>query len=112
MSARTAQPIMYLGGSLTAASSPMETLCTQQTGVSVTDGVSGSVDVARRVATGQEPCDILAGADYKDIDLLLNRRALRITTSCSLKGVAHTRNSRDAAAGNTFLHRTAFRRWP
>ncbi|MBO0738404.1 MAG: hypothetical protein J2P48_17825 [Alphaproteobacteria bacterium] len=37
----------------------------------MTDGVSGSVGAARRVATGQEPCEILAGADYKDIDLLL-----------------------------------------
>ena len=65
------QLIIYHAGSLTAAFSAVETLFMQQTGVCVTDVAAGSVDAARRVTTGQEPCDIFASADFEIIDLLL-----------------------------------------
>src|SRR5262252_3082177 len=65
------QLIIYHAGSLTAAFSSVETLFTQQTGVCVTDVAAGSVDAARRVTTGQEPCDIFASADFEVINLLL-----------------------------------------
>jgi molybdate/tungstate transport system substrate-binding protein len=65
------QLIIYHAGSLTAAFSPVEKLLTQQTGICVIDVAAGSVDAARRVTAGQEPCDIYASADYEDIDLLL-----------------------------------------
>jgi ABC-type molybdate transport system substrate-binding protein len=58
-------------GSLSAAFAAVEQLFTQQTGVCVTDVAAGSVDAARRITTGQEPCDIFASADFEDIDLLL-----------------------------------------
>jgi ABC-type molybdate transport system substrate-binding protein len=35
------------------------------------DVAAGSVDAARRVTAGLEPCDIYASADDKDIDVLL-----------------------------------------
>jgi ABC-type molybdate transport system substrate-binding protein len=65
------QLIIYHAGSLTAAFSAVENLFSQQTGVCVTDIAAGSVDAARRITTGQEPCDIFASADYEDIELLL-----------------------------------------
>jgi len=52
------QLIIYHAGSLTAAFSPVEKLFTQQTGICVVDVAAGSVDAARRVTAGQEPCDI------------------------------------------------------
>src|SRR5262245_46435881 len=76
-SAQTACPagapqlIIYHAGSLTAAFSQVEKLFTQQTGICVVDAAAGSVDAARRVTAGQEPCDIYASADAKDIDVML-----------------------------------------
>ena len=67
----TPQLIIYHAGSLTAGFTAVETLFTQQTGVCVIDVAAGSVDAARRITAGQEPCDIFASADFKDIDLLL-----------------------------------------
>lgn len=63
--------IIYHAGSLTAAFSAIEKLFVQQTGACITDVSSGSVDLARRVTTGQEPCDIMASADFETIELLL-----------------------------------------
>jgi molybdate/tungstate transport system substrate-binding protein len=65
------QVIVYHAGSLTAAFAKVEALFTQQTGICVVDASAGSVDAARRVTAGQEPCDIYASADDKDIDVLL-----------------------------------------
>jgi ABC-type molybdate transport system substrate-binding protein len=65
------QLIIYHAGSLTAAFSAVEQLFTQKFDVCVTDVAAGSVDAARRITTGQEPCDIFASADFADIDLLL-----------------------------------------
>ena len=67
----TPQLIIYHAGSLNAAFSAVEALITERTGVCVTDVAAGSVDAARRVTTGQEPCDIYASADFEDIDLQL-----------------------------------------
>jgi molybdate/tungstate transport system substrate-binding protein len=65
------QVIIYHAGSLTAAFSQVEKLFTEQTGICVVDAAAGSVDAARRVTAGREPCDIYASADDKDIDVLL-----------------------------------------
>src|SRR5262249_19587456 len=65
------QLIIYHAGSLTAAFAAVEKLLTQQTGICVLDVAAGSIDAARRVTVGQEPCDIYASADYQDIELLL-----------------------------------------
>lgn len=65
------QLIIYHAGSLSAAFAAAEQLFTQQTGVCVTDVAAGSVDAARRITTGQEPCDIFASADFEIIDLML-----------------------------------------
>ena len=63
--------IIYHAGSLTAAFSAVEKLFTQQTGACITDVSSGSVDLARRVTTGEEPCDVMASADFETIERLL-----------------------------------------
>jgi len=65
------QVIIYHAGSLTAAFAQVEKLFTEQTGICVVDAAAGSVDAARRVTAGREPCDIYASADDKDIDVLL-----------------------------------------
>jgi molybdate/tungstate transport system substrate-binding protein len=67
----TSQVIIYHAGSLTAGFSQVEKLFTQRTGICVVDAAAGSVDAARRVTAGREPCDIYASADDKDIDVLL-----------------------------------------
>ena len=65
------QLIVYHAGSLSAAFTPIEQAFTCQTGVQVTDMTGGSVDLARQVTAGGKPADVLASADYVDIDNFL-----------------------------------------
>src|SRR6516165_334979 len=103
------QLIIYHAGSLTAAFSAVETLFTQQTGVCVTDVSAGSVDAARRITTGQEPCDIFASADFEIIDLLLKPAGFADYDILFGQGgmvLAYTTDSKNAAtvtaAGSSF----------
>src|SRR5215472_13587339 len=105
----TPQLIIYHAGSLTAAFSAVEMLFTQQTGVCVTDVAAGSVDAARRITTGQEPCDIYASADFEVIDLMLKPAGFADYDILFGQGgmvLAYTTNSKNAAtittAGGTF----------
>jgi len=59
------QLVIYHAGSLNAAFTAVEKLFTAQTGICVTDVAAGSVDAARRITAGGEPCDIYASADFK-----------------------------------------------
>ena len=65
------QLIVYHAGSLNAAFTPVEQAFTCQTGVQVTDITGGSVDLIRQVTAGGKPADIVASADYVDIDNFL-----------------------------------------
>jgi molybdate/tungstate transport system substrate-binding protein len=65
------QLIVYHAGSLTAAFMPVEQAFTCQTGIQVQDATGGSVDLMRQVTTGGKPADIIASADYVDIDNFL-----------------------------------------
>jgi molybdate/tungstate transport system substrate-binding protein len=65
------QLIVYHAGSLSAAFTPVEQAFTCQTGVKVTDMTGGSVDLVRQVTAGGKPADIVASADYVDIDNFL-----------------------------------------
>src|SRR5579859_2617600 len=65
------QLIVYHAGSLTAAFTPVEQAFTCQTGVQVQDVTGGSVDLVRQVTAGGKAADILASADYVDIDNFL-----------------------------------------
>jgi len=65
------QLIVYHAGSLSAAFTPVEQAFTCQTGVQVTDMTGGSVDLVRQVTAGGKPADIVASADYVDIDNFL-----------------------------------------
>jgi molybdate/tungstate transport system substrate-binding protein len=65
------QLIVYHAGSLSAAFTPVEQAFTCQTGVQVQDVTGGSVDLVRQVTAGGKPADILASADYVDIDNFL-----------------------------------------
>src|ERR1700730_15324321 len=67
------QLIVYHAGSLTAAFAPVEKAFTCQTGVQVQDMTGGSVDLLRQVTAGGKPADIVASADYVDIDNFLKR---------------------------------------
>jgi ABC-type molybdate transport system substrate-binding protein len=70
-SANAQQLIIYHAGSLSTAFTAVEQLLTTETGICITDVAAGSVDAARRITAGAEPCDIFASADYLDIDLFL-----------------------------------------
>lgn len=97
----TPQLIIYHAGSLTGAFSPVESLFTLQTGVCVTDVSAGSVDAARRVTTGQEPCDIFASADFEVIDLMLKPAGFADYDILFGQGgmvLAYTTNSKNAAS--------------
>ena len=63
--------IVYHAGSLTAAFTPVEKAFTCQTGVQVQDMTGGSVDLLRQVTAGGKTADIVASADYVDIDNFL-----------------------------------------
>jgi molybdate/tungstate transport system substrate-binding protein len=94
------QLIIYHAGSLTAAFSAVEKLFTQQTGACFTDVAAGSVDAARRVTTGGEPCDIFAAADFADIELLLEPQRLAaydIRFAAGGMVLAYTTASKNAA---------------
>lgn len=102
----TPQLIIYHAGSLTAAFSAVEQLLTQQTGVCVTDVSAGSVDAARRITTGQEPCNIFASADFEIIDRMLKPAGFADYDLLFGKGgmvLAYTTASKNAAtiAANT-----------
>ncbi len=92
--------IVYHAGSLTAAFSQVEALFTQQTGICVVDVAAGSVDAARRVTAGKEPCDIYASADDKDIDVLLKPAGFADFNIVFARGamvLAYSTSSRGAA---------------
>jgi ABC-type molybdate transport system substrate-binding protein len=96
----TPQVIIYHAGALTNAFKAVESVYTQQTGNCVMDVSAGSVDAARRVTTGGEPCDIFASADFEDIDLLLKPAAAasyNILFGQSGMVLAYTTNSKNAA---------------
>jgi len=65
------QLIVYHAGSLSAAFTPVEQTFTCQTGIQVQDLTGGSVDLLRQVTAGGKPADIVASADYVDIDNFL-----------------------------------------
>src|SRR5713226_5598877 len=65
------QLIVFHAGSLNAAFTAVEQSFTCQTGVQVQDMTGGSVDLLRQVTAGGKPADIVASADYVDIDNLL-----------------------------------------
>jgi molybdate/tungstate transport system substrate-binding protein len=69
--ANTQQLIIYHAGSLTAAFTPVEQAFTCQTGIQIQDVTGGSVDLLRQVTAGAKPADIVASADYVDIDNFL-----------------------------------------
>jgi molybdate/tungstate transport system substrate-binding protein len=101
--------IIYHAGSLTAAFAAVVALLTQQTGICVTDVAAGSLDAARRITAGQEPCDIYASADFADIELLLKPAGVADYDILFAQGamvLAYTTASRNAAsiaaAGTTF----------
>ncbi|MBV9507706.1 MAG: extracellular solute-binding protein [Acidobacteriia bacterium] len=63
---------VYHAGSLTAAFQSVEAAFKKEhPGVQVVDKSFGSVDMARRVTSGGESADILATADYTNIDSML-----------------------------------------
>ena len=95
------QIIIYHAGSLTAAFAQVEKLFTQQTGICVVDAAAGSVDAARRVTAGREPCDIYASADDKDIDVLLKPAGYADFTISFAQGsmvLAYNTSSKKAAS--------------
>jgi molybdate/tungstate transport system substrate-binding protein len=66
-----AQIIVWHAGSLSNAFTPLETAFTCQTGIAVVDKSAGSLDIVRQVTAGAQPADVVAPADYLDIDLFL-----------------------------------------
>ncbi len=90
---------VYHAGSLTAEFTAAEAAFSSQTGACVTDLAAGSLDAVRRIASGQQPADVFAAADYLDIELLL--RPARFATwdivfAQSEMVLAYTTSSRNA----------------
>src|SRR5450755_1960078 len=69
----TQQLIVWHAGSLTSAFKAIETAFTCQTGIQVSDNAAGSLDLVRQVTTGGHAADIVAPADFLDIDLFLRQ---------------------------------------
>lgn len=68
----TSNLIVWHAGSLSAAFKVVETaFTTANPCVTVTDKSAGSLDMIRLVTAGGQPADIVAPADYLDIDLFL-----------------------------------------
>jgi ABC-type molybdate transport system substrate-binding protein len=76
VAATSQQLIVYHAGSLSAAFTPVEQAFTCQTGVQVQDMTGGSVDLLRQITAGGKPADIVASADYVDIDNFLKPAGL------------------------------------
>jgi molybdate/tungstate transport system substrate-binding protein len=67
----TQQVIVWHAGSLTNAFKALETAFTCQTGIQVTDHSTGSLDLVRQITAGGQAADVVAPADFLDIDLFL-----------------------------------------
>ncbi len=65
------QVIIFHAGSLNNAFKAVETAFTSQTGICVIDQAFGSLDLVRQATAGGQVADIVAPADYLDIDLFL-----------------------------------------
>jgi len=63
--------LVWHAGSLKNAFVPTEEAFCSQTGISVCDYAAGSLDMVRQVTAGGQPADVVAPADYLDIDLFL-----------------------------------------
>jgi len=79
--------IVCHAGSVSAAFAQVEQQFTAQHGdVAMKDVSGGSVALAARLASGVQPCDIYAAADYQDIDLLLEPAGVADYTIVFAKG--------------------------
>ena len=67
----TGQLIIFHAGSLNNAFKAVETKFTADTGICVTDKAFGSLDLVRQATADGQVADIVAPADYLDIDLFL-----------------------------------------
>jgi len=63
--------VCHAGSLLTAFIQVEKAFTAQHPDVAVNDVSGGSVSLARRLATGSQPCDVYASADYLNVDLLL-----------------------------------------
>ncbi|MGD0232112.1 MAG: substrate-binding domain-containing protein [Syntrophorhabdales bacterium] len=66
-----AQVIVWHAGSMTKAFQALETDFLCQTGIQVQDNSAYSLDMLRQVTAGGKAADIVAPADFRDIDYLL-----------------------------------------
>jgi molybdate/tungstate transport system substrate-binding protein len=65
------QVVVWHAGGLTNAFTSLEPLFTCQTGIQVEDHSAYSLDLLRQVTAGGQAADVVAPADYLDIDLFL-----------------------------------------
>jgi molybdate/tungstate transport system substrate-binding protein len=74
-------------GSLTAAFTPIEEAFSRtHSGIEVVDVAGGSVDLARRLASGAIDCDVYAPADHLIVDLLMKPAKLADFTIVFARG--------------------------
>jgi molybdate/tungstate transport system substrate-binding protein len=71
VSPSTQQVIVWHAGSLTSAFQTIEAAFICQTGIQVSDNSAGSLDLIRQVTAGGRAADVIAPADFLDIDLFL-----------------------------------------
>jgi molybdate/tungstate transport system substrate-binding protein len=92
--------IVYHAGSLNAEFDSLGEAFTKLTGIKVTHRGMGSVEAARRVTVGKEPCDIYASADYMTIDAFMKPAYADYTIQFAQSRIvlAYTTASRNAAS--------------
>ena len=92
--------IIYHAGSLNAEFDSLGEAFTKLTGIRVTHRGMGSVEAARRVTVGREPCDIYASADFMTIDAFMKPVYADYTILFAQSRVvlAYTPASRNAAS--------------
>ena len=74
------QLVIYHAGSVSVSLNNVEAaFAKEHPEIAIVDKAGGSVDLARRVTVGNEPADLYASADYKDIDILLKPKYATFT---------------------------------
>ncbi len=74
------QLVIYHAGSVSASLKSVEAaFAREHPEIAIVDKAGGSVDLARRVTVGNEPADLYASADYKDIDIMLKPKYATFT---------------------------------
>lgn len=110
----TQQVIVWHAGSLSNAFGALYKTFTCDTGIQVVDKAGGSVDLVRQITAGGQPADVLASADYLNIELFLKPEGYAdydirfLESKMVLAYLKSALAAKDGGAGYTIDDGTAF----